>query len=63
SWSVKMCLISDMPHWVCRSEQAIRNEIAQTILAYQRLQNSGRASHNDLARAATATRNTNPRTQ
>ncbi|MDK4612641.1 phage tail tape measure protein [Kingella kingae] len=40
-----------------RSEQAIRNEIAQTILAYQRLQKSGRASHNDLARAATATRN------
>ena len=40
-----------------RSEQAIRNEIAQTILVYQRLQKSGRASHNDLARAATATRN------
>ena len=39
-----------------RSEQQIRREIAQTQAAYNRLAKSGSASHNDLARAATATR-------
>ncbi|MDK4624169.1 hypothetical protein [Kingella kingae] len=39
-----------------RSEQTIRNEILKTQAAYNRLARSGRASHNDLARAATATR-------
>lgn len=40
-----------------RSEREIRREIVQTQAAYNRLAASGRASHNDLARAATATRN------
>lgn len=40
-----------------RSEIAIRNEILKTQAAYNRLAASGRASHNDLSRAATATRN------
>lgn len=40
-----------------RSERQIRMEILQTQAAYNRLARSGRASHNDLARAATATRN------
>lgn len=40
-----------------RSEIAIRNEILKTQAAYNRLAASGRASHNDLARAATATKN------
>ncbi|MFC2714735.1 MAG: phage tail tape measure protein [Kingella denitrificans] len=39
-----------------RSEQQIRREITQTQAAYNRLAKSGSASHNDLARAATATR-------
>ena len=40
-----------------RSERQIRMEILQTQAAYNRLARRGRASHNDLARAATATRN------
>ena len=40
-----------------RAEREIRREIAQTQAAYNRPARSGRASHNDLARAATATRN------
>lgn len=40
-----------------RSEREIRREIAHTQAAYNRLAASGRASHNDLSRAATATRN------
>lgn len=40
-----------------RSERQIRMEILQTQAAYNRLARSGRASHNDLARAATATCN------
>ena len=39
-----------------RSEQQIRQEILKTQHAYESLARSGRASHNDLARAATATR-------
>lgn len=39
-----------------RSEREIRREIAHTQAAYNRLAASGRASHNDLSRAATATR-------
>ena len=40
-----------------RSEREIRREIVQTQSAYNRLSRSGRASHNDLSRAAAATRN------
>lgn len=39
-----------------RSEQQIRQEILKTQHAYESLARSGRASHNDLARAAVATR-------
>lgn len=39
-----------------RSEKAIRREIRMTEAAYNRLKNSGRASQNDLARAARTTR-------
>lgn len=39
-----------------RSGREIRREIMQTEAAYNRLARSGRASHNDLARVATATR-------
>lgn len=40
-----------------RSEREIRREIIQTQAAFNRLARSGKASQNDLARAAVATRN------